>query len=230
MKGTALRQIKTGQASGEDAYPILDYVKSRDALITTTPSVDIIKNFSQKGDFVDRYHHSWDDTFESRWRYYKRKIVEVDYKSDSSIITLKTFAYDAKTAYKINDSLLGAREELVNAMNQRAAKDSESLALKEVHLAERDAISAARQLATYRIEKSVFDPSRQSALQFQQANGLQAKLFAIETQRSQLMVLAPNNPQIAALDDAGQRLRSQIDVVNAQISGGNQSMASKGAD
>ena len=49
---------------------------------------------------------SGDDSFEALLRYYRKHVIETDFDSISSIMTLTVRAFDATEAHKINEALL----------------------------------------------------------------------------------------------------------------------------
>ena len=216
--------------SQDDAYSVQDYILSRDALKELDDKLAVRKAFSSRSvDFLNRFPTlEWDESFESLFRYYKRR-VSVELDSTSSITALKVSAFTAADAARINDLLLQMSERLVNALNERARQDLIGYATSEVQNAEKSAKEAALMLSSYRNRQSVVDPEKQSALQLQGVSKLQEELIATRTQLAQVRSVTPNNPQIPLLRNRADTLQVEIDAETAKVTGGSKSLAGKAA-
>ncbi|MHC1478971.1 hypothetical protein ACYJW8_01850 [Frateuria aurantia] len=210
-----------------DSYLVVDYIESRDALRILNRNNFVLTSFSTHGDFIGRFHRGTDSSFESLWRYYKRNIIKVKLDEESSIITLETHAYDAKSAKYINDSLLRVSEDLVNKMNARATADAISFSKQQLKEAEQRSSEAAIALANYRQTHLVFDPSRQSAIDLQQAASLRQRAYVIESEITQLKQVSPKNSQLPVLETSLQTLRKQLQEVSGAVTGNEGSLSQK---
>ncbi|SUW57563.1 Vi polysaccharide export inner membrane protein VexD [Burkholderia oklahomensis] len=220
----------TGLGRGQDdTYPVVDYIQSRDALTALNRDNYVRDAYSKRGDFISHFNATLDGSFESLWKYYGKRIVSVNLESSSGIATLQVRGYTAEDAQKINAELLGLSEQLVNRMNDRAAKDTVSFAQRQVDEAAAKAKEAAVALAAYRNSNAVFDPEKQSALQLQQVTSLQSQLFSAQTQLRQLQVIAPQNPQISVLKNSIAELEKQIKEATGGVAGGKNSLSNKAA-
>jgi capsular polysaccharide transport system permease protein len=217
--------------SQDDTYSVHDFVLSRDALKELDEKVSIRKLFSNKdADFINRFPGlDWDDSFESFYRYYKKR-VGVDYDTVSSITTLNVRAFTAEDAKRINDLLLNMGERLVNNLNDRSRQDLIKFATQEVTVAETKAKTAALALSSFRTSQSIFDPDRQSAIQLQGVAKLQEELLTTEAQLSQIKRVSPNNPQVASLVSRVASLRNTIAAETSKVAGGGASLTSKSAN
>ncbi|WP_374487355.1 hypothetical protein [Zoogloea sp.] len=213
----------------DDSYTVQDYMLSRDALYQLDTKLNVKGAFS-KGDIFSRFPGlDWDDSMENMHRYYQ-KMVGVQVDSSSSIGTLTVRAFDAADAKSINEQLLLRAEELVNKLNERGRQDMIRFASQEVSVAEEKAKAAALALASYRNQKGVIDPEKQSAIPFQQIAKLQDELISSKTQLAQLQFSASNNPQIPVLRQKIQMLEGEIDAESQKIAGSGRSLASKAVD
>jgi capsular polysaccharide transport system permease protein len=217
--------------SQDDTYSVHDFVLSRDALKELDEKVSIRKLFSSKdADLINRFPGlDWDDSFESFYRYYKKR-VGVDYDTVSSITTLNVHAFAAEDAKRINELLLNMGERLVNNLNDRSRQDLIKFATQEVTVAETKAKTAALALSSFRTTQSVFDPDRQSAIQLQGVAKLQEELLATEAQLNQIKRVSPNNPQVASLASRVASLRNTIAAETSKVAGGGASLTSKSAN
>ncbi|KAF1010224.1 MAG: hypothetical protein VB140_03100 [Burkholderia sp.] len=213
----------------DDTYPVIDYIESRDALRELNTGNYIADAYSERGDFISRFNRSLDGSFESLWRYYGKRVVNVEFDATSSIIRLQVRAFTAGDAARINERLLSMSERLINRMNARAATDTIQFAQHEVDIATTKAKDRAAALAAYRKTYTVFDPDKQSALQLQQITNLQTQMFASQTQLAQLQSISPKNPQIPVLQTNIANMAKQISEASTGVTGGKNSLADKAA-
>lgn len=225
----ALLQGTGFSRSQDDAYAVVDYIESRDALRELNRADYIADAYGNHGDFLSHFSRQLDDSFEALWKYYSKHIVSVDFDSTSAITTLQVRSYTSKDAEKINETLLNISERLVNRMNDRAAADTVEFAQRQVDVAAEKAKQAAIALAQYRNTHTVFDPDKQSALQLQQVSNLQTQLFIAQAQLTQLQEAAPANPQIGTLKTNIATLQRQIEAANSGVTGGPGSLSDKAA-
>ncbi|ANH73286.1 chain length determinant family protein [Ralstonia insidiosa] len=227
---SALLQGTGFSRAQDDTYPVIDYIESRDALKELNQGNYILDAYGNRGDLLSRFLRQFDDSFESLWKYYNKRVVAVEFDTTSAITTLQVRSFTSQDAVKINESLLELSEHLINRMNERAAKDMVQFARGEVETATSKAKDAAAALAAYRKSNTVFDPERQSALQLQQVTTLQAQLFSAQTQLSQLQAIAPQNPQIPVLKTNIAAVEKQIQEATGGVTGGKGSLSDKAAN
>ncbi|KVL53031.1 hypothetical protein WT01_27190 [Burkholderia cepacia] len=213
--------------SEDNTYPVIDYIQSRDALRELNQDNYILKSYSNQGDFLSRFHTSFDNSFESLWKYYSQSIVKVKLDPISSITMLQARAYTAEDAARINRTLIEISEHLINRLNARAADDAIKFSQRQVDIAADNAREAATALAKYRNSHTVFDPEKQSALQLQQVTTLQTQLFSAQSQLGQLQAVSPQNPQIPALKSYIETIKKQIEIANRSVTGNSNSLSQK---
>jgi capsular polysaccharide transport system permease protein len=226
---SALLQGSSFARSQDDTYSVHDFILSRDALKELQDKLQIKQAFTHGDiDLVNRFPglERWDDSFEALYRHYL-KHVGVEYDTVSSITVLRVRAYSAGEAGRINETLLQMGEALVNNMNTRSRQDLIKSAQQEVKAAEERAKSAAAALSSFRSDRAIFDPERQSAIQLQSVARMREELLAAEAQLSQVRKVSPNNPQIAALESRVQGLRAAIADENARVVGREGGLSSK---
>lgn len=217
----ALLQGTVFSRSQDDTYSVHDFVRSRDALQELDKKLELRQAFSAAGiDPVNRFPGLawWDKSFEALFRHYKAH-VHINYDTVSSISILEVRAYTAQDAQRINQALLDMGERLVNQMNLRSRKDLIEVAEQEVRIAEERSKLAAAALSTFRSDRAVFDPDRQSAMQLQGVVKLREELLAAETQLQQVRQVSPNNPQVAVLQSRVDSLRRAVNQESAQVTG-----------
>ena len=205
---------------------------SRDALRELDAKLQVSKAYSSGNvDFVSRFPGPLSgDSFEELHKYYGKQVA-INHDSTSNISLLSVRAFSAEQAFATNELLLTLSERLVNQINERGRLDLVKYAQTEVSEAERKAKDAALALATYRNQRSVFDPDRQSALQLQQVSKLQDELIATKMQLAQIIALAPDNPQIPVLQKRSTALQKEMGTEMGKIAGtGGNSLTNKAAD
>lgn len=227
----ALLQGAGFSRSQDDTYSLHDFLLSRDALRALNDKFALDKAFASRDvDIFSRFAPlGVGDNFESLHRFYQKRVV-IDTDSTSNISVVKVSAYTAEDAFQINAMLLEMGENLINQLNERGRADMIRYATAEVETAEKKAKSATLAVSTFRSEKSVFDPERQSALQLQLVSKLQDELIATKTQLAQIRSLTKDNPQISAMQKKIEVLQAEINSETAKVAGGDKSLASKSAD
>jgi len=212
----------------DDQYAVHDFILSRDALKELNDEFHLDRKFRERHiDIGNRFAAlDWDDSFEGLLRYYRRR-VSADLDSKSSISVLSVRAFTAADAKAINERLLAMSERLVNEMSERSRQDIVRFAENEVKIAEHRAKDAALAVATFRTEKSVVDPEKQSAFQLQQLGRLQEELIATRTQLAQIRAVSPDNSQVASLNIRQVTLQGEVDAELARIAGRGGSLTNK---
>ena len=228
----ALLQGGAFNRSQDDAFTVHDYFLSRDALRELDDKLKLREVFSaEEVDPVNRFPGPLGDaSFESLFKYYGKRVA-VEYDTASAITTLRVSSFTAKSALDVNASLLAMGEKLVNQINERGREDLIKFATAEVAEAEAKAKAAALAVASYRNQRGVFDPERQSALQLQQVSKLQDELIAAKLQLAQIQALSPQNPQIGNLKKRVDGLQEEMVTEMAKVAGGgNNTFSNKAAD
>lgn len=217
--------------AGDEIYAAQDYVQSRDALAGLNRRGMIAVVYADKGISVfDRFNpFGTSNSFEDLYNYYKKKI-KVEHDTTSSIVTLTVRAYTPSDARKINEQLLEMAEDTVNKMNTRGRQDLVQFAKTEVNDAKEKAELAAIALSRFRNEKGVVDPEKQANVQVQMVSKLQDELIASKTELLQLRQVAPQNPQIPALEAGIRGLTEQIDSEFGKAAGGRRSLAASAVE
>jgi capsular polysaccharide transport system permease protein len=206
--------------SQDDTYSVRDYILSRDALKEVDQKLGLRKAFSSHDiDPLDRFPGlGWNKSFEKFFLYYGKHVgVEYDPVSSISILTVKAFS--AEDAHNINQTLLDMSERLVNTLNDRSRRDLIKFSDNEVKIASDKAKEAALALLTYRSQQSVFEPTKQAAIQLEGVAKIETQLVATETQLAESKKLSPNNPQIGALESQAQTLREAIAAEASKVTG-----------
>lgn len=206
--------------SQNDAYTVQEYILSRDALDKLDKKLAVKEKFSSTSiDRLSRFGGILSDQSNEALHRYYQKMVEVELDTLSSIITLRSRAFQAQDALDINQYLLNTSEQLVNKLNDRARLDMLQFAKGEVDTAEEKAKKAAVALARYQNTAGVVDPENQAAIPLQQIAKLQDELLATRTQVLQIESLTPQNPQLPSLHKRVTMLEKEIEKESAGLTG-----------
>jgi capsular polysaccharide transport system permease protein len=229
--GTLLQGAGLSQGHDE-AYSVQDFLSSRDALEVLQSKFQLKDSFGRHGiDRISRFAGlSGDDSFEALLRYYRKHVVETDFDSVSSIMTLTVRAFDPGEAHQINEALLEMSEDFVNRLNERARADLMKFSAVDVGDAEQEAKKAVLAVSSYRNDRAVFDPEKQSQLQLAQVAKLQEELIAIRNHAADVRAVAPENPQLPVLQNSMRVLQLAIDAETGKVAGDRQSLSSKSAE
>lgn len=216
--------------SQDDTYTVHDFMRSRDAMAKIDAQLPLAKAFRDGVDIFGRFNPvGLNGSTEALHRYYQSK-VGLDLDSTSSISVLRTYAFNANDAHRINEMLLQMGEQLINQLNERGRQDMIRFANSEVKAAADNAEKAALALAGYRNDQRIFDPEKQSALQLQQISKMQDELLANRAQLAQVQAVAPANPQVPALQKRIGMLQAAINSEISKVTGNNASLTTKTAD
>lgn len=218
--------------SQDDTYSVHDFMSSRDALAILDQEFQLRTTFGN--DRVDRLSRfnglGLDNSFEALYRFYQ-KHISLNFDTSSSISSLQVRAFTPDAAFLLNQKLLEMGEEMVNRLNERGRQDLIRFATDEVAVAEQRVKDASQAVSNYRSSQTVFDPEKQSSMQFQQISKLQDELIATRTLLAQMQTFTSENPQIPALNNKVESLQRQISVETAKITGGDRSsLSSKSVD
>lgn len=229
--GVVLKSIGFNNAQ-DDSYIVRDYLGSRDAVrildknlgIKQKYSAESIDVFSRFGTFFQK------DTFEDFYKYFTKRVT-VNFDTSSAISELKVRAYTPEDAQNINQQLLAISEVVINRINTNAKNDLINYSKKEVEDAQNKATVAATNLANYRKGEAVYNPEGQSMITLQEISKLQDSLIQARTQINQAKALAPDNPQIEALQLRINTLESEIKKKSTQVIGrGDNSYSNQSVD
>lgn len=225
----ALLQGTAFSRSQDDTYSVHDFIRSRDALRELEDKLQWRKAYADPAiDLANRFAPAsfTDNSFEALHRHYL-KHVNIEYDTVSSISVLRVRAYTAEQAKAINEQLLEMGERLVNNMNTRSRQDLIRVAEQEVRVAEERAKGAAAALSSFRADRGVFDPDRQSNIQLQSVSRLREELLAAQSQLDQVKRVSPSNPQVAGLEQRVGTLQRAVDEENARVLGRSGGLSSK---
>ncbi|SFG19764.1 capsular polysaccharide transport system permease protein [Novosphingobium sp. CF614] len=223
-----LVQTKSLSSGQDQANEVLDYVRSRNALVDLGKGYDVTQAFAPaEADFLSRYPGVFqNNTFESLYKFYGKKVsAELDTETSSVIIRVQAFSPEA--AYRINARLLDLSEAMVNRLNARAQTRGISEAEVRVFEARKRVRDARVALAQYRNASELIDPVKQAGGALEISNSLVSERATLQAQLDQMVSMTPRNPAIPALRARVKALSSEIAEQEGRIVGDRNGIASK---
>lgn len=214
LQGSGMAGIK------DEAFPVIDFIKSRDALKEVEEKVGFRDMVSRQGaDFLARFPRFYTgESFEELYEHYQN-IVTVVHDPTTGITTLKVRVFEPSDSLRLAEALLHASEQLINRMNERSLNDAVSLASKEVAKAEERSSAAQRALTAYRISVGLVDMTSTAKTYVELVGGMQRELLASRAQLAQTLSSSPNNPGIQSLRERVAAIEQQIAAERSKLLG-----------
>jgi capsular polysaccharide transport system permease protein len=176
-------------------------------------------------DFLARFPRPFEgQTAENLYKSYKR-FVTVGYDSTTGISTLRVSAFRPEDARDIASALLDDGERLVNQLNRRAMQDSIAQAVQQVGEAQARATQAENALTAFRSREKLIDPTRTSMAGSTLVDQLDAQIINLQAERNSLAALAPQSPELPALDQKIRAFQAQRDAERTRVAGESNSLA-----
>lgn len=229
-QGSGLASVIDGGGLGrsdENSYAVTEFVKSRDAIesvnsdgfltnLFSKPEIDIFSRFPSilsgdgKEDFFLHFQH----------------YVDVDFDVSTGITTLSVQAFSPQDAQELASRIVGASEELVNALNARAQRDATHFS-RQVVEENRKALADVQLLVTqFRNENKMLNADSEVAVSTKLIAGLLQSITAADTE-IQILSKTPNNPRLSELRLRRQALSDQLEKLRQTLAGGDGSIAKK---
>jgi capsular polysaccharide transport system permease protein len=144
---------------------------------------------------------------------------------------LRVRAFRPADAQAISASLLALGEQRINTFNRRALDTVMAASTRDVATAERELADIQRQLTRFREGRRDIDPRANAAGTQELVGTLEAQLAQARAQASAMAgVLAPDSPQVQALQARIRGLQSQIGSQSGRLTGANAAIAPRLAD
>ncbi|NIJ25625.1 chain-length determining protein [Brevundimonas terrae] len=225
--GLVLQNVGLSAGTSE-SFAVQDFVTSRDAAKQLHQEFNLDEVFTRNGaDIFSRHPGIFSgETDEGRYKTLKR-YVKVTYNGTSGITKLSVQAFTPQDARNLNLALLAAGEQLVNRLNERAAKDAVVDAEQAVQDATAKRSLVQAQLTEFRNRERFVDPQMTAAESTQLISGLLATAAGIRAELSELRRSAPQSPQIPILAGRLSAYEGQIAEARAELVGEAESLVPK---
>jgi capsular polysaccharide transport system permease protein len=212
--------------SSDDAYIVVDFMLSRDAMDYLITNADLQKLFDRpEADFIWRYPGLFFS--ENRERLFKHylRFVSIDYDETTGIADLKVQAFRPADAQRIANVLIARAEILTNELNDRSSADAIRTALAEVQNAERQAHAALDALTRFRDREKMIDPSEISVASLNTIAQLSLETAEANAELSEIEKVTPSGPHIDELRNKIAALQAQIASEQLKLTGSSNSLA-----
>jgi capsular polysaccharide transport system permease protein len=219
----------TGLSGGqEQANEVIDYIRSRSALMGVNKGGAVAAMFARPGvDELSRYPGVMQAKGQERLFRYYSGMVNVAMDHETGLVVLKVKAFDPGDAQRLNQQLLGLGEDLVNVLNARAEGRQVAEAERRVGQAEARVEKARIALGAYRNHEALIDPARQTQGALEVANRLVAEQATTQAQLDQIRQATPRNPTIPAMEEKIAAMGRAIAGQNGRVMGTSGGIASK---
>ena len=227
--GTVLQSVGFDLgAATTDAYEVHEFMMSRDAVNDLVARHQLRDVLARPGaDFLARFPRPFEtQTTENLYQSYKR-FVSVGYDSTTGISTLRVSAFRPGDAHNIANALLDDGEQLVNELNRRSAQDAVGQAVQQLGEAQSRALRAEEALTAFRSREKLIDPTRDSAAGATLVSQLDAQIMTLQAERNSLAALAPQSPELPALDQKIRAFQAQREAERTRVAGESDSLAPK---
>ena len=222
LQGVGLSPAQT------DAFAVHDYIMSPVGLRDLRRRFDMRAVMGPRSaDIFSRYPRPGEKLTDEGMRKAFRRFVTVGYDSTTGMSTLRVEAFRPEDAQAVNAALLVGGEQLINRLNDRAARSAITEAEANRDLAQTRLAEAQQQLTAFRNREQFIDPARTATEGAQLIGGLMATLAQLRAERAQLVAEAPQSPQLSALDGRIRAYQNQIAAERARLAGASDSLAPK---
>jgi capsular polysaccharide transport system permease protein len=211
---------------GDDAFPVRDFLTSRDAMQLLIDKGDLRGALARAdGDWFWQFPGPLTgDSNEKLYKLYK-SLVTVDYDSSTGLTTLYVEAFRADDARRMALVLMTGAEALLNRMNERARTDAIKVADDEVAASRAYALAAQNQLTLFRDRASIIDPTQYSNTVLTTIGTMMLQLVEQKAELNVTEKSSPNSPQIPLYRSRVAAMQSQIDQVRGTLAGNDKSLA-----
>ena len=215
----AITQMGSGTAS--DISVIFDYIRSQKMVETADAKLDLRAMFNRQS--KDFYFSLGKDAPIDKLLAYWRRMVSVDL-SNAGIIEVRVNAFSAQDAQVIAKEILAESSDVVNQLSDQAHEDAIRYSRAEMKLAEGRLRNVRQQLAAFRREHRMIDPSGDVKSQAEIVIALQSELARAMVDRDMLTSYADAKDQRVVQADR------RIAAINDRIEAERASVTEEGGD
>ncbi|MDM7958668.1 MAG: hypothetical protein QUV04_02790 [Synechococcus sp. WH 8007] len=205
------------QQSLEDARYLRTYLESPQVLEDLEKVFDFRKAYSKR--FPDLYPGVTNSSTREKVYDTFRRQITVSLNETSGQLTIRTLAFDPKTALTFNQFLIRQAEDFVNNLNQDVYKQQLNFATQQVDLNRERVQKASQTLLEFQNKNNLLDAKSEAAGNESFISALEGELAK---QRVQLATLRrqfvdPRAPEIEAVQAQVQELQRQINAERTML-------------
>lgn len=205
-------------ATGQNAYIVTSYIRSRAILDDLSKKLDLKEVFRRpEADFWARLNRGASiDEFTEYWKGMVATFVD----PVSSIVTVRIRAFRRDDALRLGRAVVETSEALVNRISERARRDATAMAEKEVRRAFAGVQSALAELHKFRNDAKIIDPGQSAGEIGKLLVPLMSEKIKLE---SELFVvareMANDAPTVRVLREKLATTEAQVKDLKAKLTG-----------
>lgn len=205
-----LSTIIGGGASGANGDVLFAFIRSQQIVERIQSQRDILGHYAQHWS-TDPAFSIWPDATIEDLLWFWRRVVTVSYDKSSGLMDVQVLAFDAETARDIARDIVRESEEMINALNEQARRDSMANADQDLQ----DALDRVRDsreaMASFRARTQIVDPQADIQGRMGVINNLQQQLAQALVDHDLLLQTATDN------DPRIRQAQRRIEVIEERI-------------
>lgn len=212
----------SGSGGGAESQLVEAYIQSVDMINYLDETIALREHYmSEEADIFSALSSSHKQ--EDFYKFYQDHI-DVSVDSASSVITLRTRAFNQEYAQRINQTIVSKAEEFINNINNDLAKSKLSFAKGEHEIVEQKLQKAKTEILGFQSKYNVLDPTAEGAAYQQIAFSLEATLAQKKAQLSTISTMmsdvAPEvinmKREIAALQKEVEKRKERLSTAEGE--------------
>lgn len=208
--------FRTATSTLCDSYIVQNYIESMDMVDKVEAKLHIVEHYSDKANDI-WFRLTRNPTKDELLDYWNWAVTS-SFDPDTSIMTVEVKAFSPQMAKDICQAILDFSEDLVNAMNDRARKDSISLAQVEVDRAEQRIRAAQEAMRQYRERTVILDPQAVATGLYGLVNQLEGEITKTTAELAEAMTyMQSDSPRVIMLQNRLEVLQKQLRVEKARL-------------
>ena len=203
--------------TGTESTLVEAYIQSADMIKYLDESIQLREHYmSDEADMFSGLSSSHKQ--EDFYQFYLDHI-DVSVDSASSVITLRTRAFNREYAQTINQAIVRKAEQFINMINNDLAKSKLTFAKGEHEIVEQKLQSAKEEILGFQAKYNVLDPTAEGAAFQQIAFSLEATLAQKKTELSTMATMMSNMaPEIINIKREISALQKEVEKQKEKIS------------
>jgi capsular polysaccharide transport system permease protein len=210
-----------GKSSGSttiDAYVVEDFIQSVGLLKVLDERLALREHY--QADTADFFSRLESNASIEDFHDYFLKIVQVTFDPVTSIISLRTRAYNPEMAQKLCQGILEQSELLINQLREQALKNSLALAHSELATAEKSVSEIRSALKVFRNKSDLLNPEASAGSALSLITELEGAAIKARTQMAEVRsYMRADSTQVTTLKARIAALEKQIKAEKARLTG-----------
>lgn len=204
-------------AGASDSDVIYEYIQSQNMVETIDEKLDLRTMWGVHRATDPFFGLSAEATIEDLVDYWN-SMVRIRLDTSSGSLTLETRAFTAEAAQNLNEAILQQSSEEVEALSRIAQDDAIQLARAEMERTLERLKEARVEMATFRRQNQIIDPSANFQAQMGIVSGLEQQLVAALIERDMLVgTVKTGDPRLAQVDRRIVVIRDRIEKERENI-------------